>query len=173
MDYREFTTRINESPRPVVVDLWAPWCAPCRAMGPAFNTVSQKYAGQVDVLKINTDESPEVLKGLRVMGIPTVIGFANGKEVLRRTGVQSIEGLDVLFDAALHQRKNAILPPAPIDRLLRSGAGIALLALGWFNGPAWLLMGIGVVVLFSAFYDRCPLYRMIVPRLSTLLHRSR
>jgi thioredoxin len=173
MNNLEFQKFLTENSKPVIVDLWASWCAPCRAMEPAFKKISQKYIDQVDVLKINADESPEVLKALGVMGIPTVIGFANGKEILRRTGMQSTEALDILFDSTLHQRKPAIIPPAPIDRFVRSGAGIAFIVLGWFYGQSILLMGIGSVLLFSAFYDRCPIYRAIVPRLKTLFQRSK
>jgi thioredoxin 1 len=141
-------------------------------MEPAFKQASQKYNGQVDILKINADQSPEVLKALKVMGIPTVVGFAGGKEILRRTGMQSAEMLDILFDATLHQRKTDIIPPAPIDRLIRSGAGLAIMILGWFLGQSILLMGIGGVLLFSAFYDRCPIYRAIFTRLAALFRRS-
>jgi thioredoxin len=172
MKNSEFQKRLNEDPKPVIVDLWAPWCAPCRAMEPAFRQTSQKYIGQVDVLKINADESPEVLKALGVMGIPTVVGFAGGVEILRRTGIQSAEALDIIFDSTLHQRKPAIIPPAPIDRLIRSGVGLAGIALGWFSGQSILLMGIGGVLVFSAFYDRCPIYRAIIPRLATLFQHS-
>jgi len=173
MKLSEFQKRLIDNTKPVIVDLWAPWCVPCRAMGPAFKQTSQKYDGQIDVLKINADESPEVLKALGVIGIPTVVGFANGKEILRRTGMQSSEALDIMFDAILHQRKPAIIPPAPMDRLIRSGTGLALITLGWFSGQWMLLMGIGGVLLFSAFYDRCPIYRAIIPRLTSLFHRSR
>ena len=165
MTNEEFQKRLVENVKPIIVDLWAPWCAPCRAMEPAFKKNNQKYIDQVDVLKINADESPEVLKTLGVMGIPTVIGFAGGKEILRRTGMQSAEALDIIFDSTLHQRKPAIIPPAPIDRLIRSGAGLAFMVLGWFSGQSVLLMGIGGVLLFSAFYDRCPIYRSVVTRL--------
>ena len=173
MQNTEFQKRLDENPRPIIVDLWAPWCGPCRAMEPAFKQIRQKYIGQVDVLKINADESPEVLKAMAVMGIPTIIGFVGGKEILRRTGMQSAEALDILFDATLHQRKPAIIPPAPIDRLIRSGAGLALMTLGWFSGHFILLIGIGAVLLFSAFYDRCPIYKAIFPRLKALFQRAR
>ncbi len=166
MNTPEFQKLITENPRALIVDLWAPWCGPCRAMEPAFKQVSQKYAGQVDVVKINADESPDVLKSLGVMGIPTVIGFAAGKEILRRTGMQSAEALDLLFDAALNQRKPAIMPPAPIDRLTRSIGGLALIILGWVTWQSILIMAVGAVLLFSAFYDRCPIYRAVVPRIS-------
>jgi thioredoxin len=172
MNQNEFRNRLNENPRPVIVDLWAAWCVPCRRMEPAFKQVSQKYAGQVDVWKINADESPEILKALGVMGIPTVVGFAHGKEILRRTGIQSAEALGIIFEAALHERKPAIIPPAPIDRLLRSGAGLAFLALGWFFGQSIILMVIGGALIFSAVYDRCPIYRAIIPHVTALIHRS-
>lgn len=170
MNQIEFFNRLNETSKPIIVDLWAPRCAPCRAMEPAFKQTNQKYIDQVDVLKINADESPEVLKALGVMGIPAVVGFANGKEILRRTGMQAAETLDILFDSTLHRRKPAthaldagarVIPPAPIDRLIRTGAGLALMTLGWFYGPSVLLIGMGGVLLFSAFYGRCPIYRLL------------
>lgn len=172
MNLIDFEQRLITNPNPVIVDLWAPWCAPCRAMGPAFKQIEQKYDGQVDVIKINADESPEVLKKLRVMGIPTVIGFANGTEILRRTGLQSAEALDLIFNAALNQRKPDVIPPAPIDRVIRTVVGVALLAGGWFSNQSFVLLGLGVIVLFTAFYDRCPVYRAIIPRLKTLFKRS-
>lgn len=171
MNNVEFQQLLNNSTRPLIVDLWAPWCAPCRAMEPAFKQISQKYNGQVDVLKINADDSPEVLKALRVMGIPTVVGFADGKEILRRTGMQSPAALDIIFDSTLQRRKTAIIPPAPIDRWIRSGVGFALIGLGLFTDQSILLMGLGGVMLFSAIYDRCPVYRAVVPRLKALFQR--
>lgn len=172
MENTEFQKRLTDNPKPTIIDLLAPWCSPCRAMEPAFKQVSQKYVDQVDVLKINADESPEVLRALGVMGIPTVVDFTGGKEILRRSGMQSAVALEIIFDSTLHQRKPTIIPPAPIDRLLRTGSGLALIALGWFYGQSILLMGIGGVVIFSAFYDRCPIYRAIIPRLTTLFRRS-
>ncbi len=160
-----FFAKLKSNPRPVIVDLWAPWCAPCRAMEPAFKQVANQYDQQVDVWKINADESPEVVKALKVMGIPTTIGFAEGQEVIRKTGLQSVQSLDILFDATLHQRTGVILPPAPADRWIRSIAGLLLIILGWSFSHALILPAIGAVVLFSAFYDRCPIFRFIAPRI--------
>lgn len=142
-------------------------------MEPAFKQASAKFTGQVDVLKINADESPDVLKSLKVMSIPTVIGFANGKEIVRRTGMQSTAGLEATFDAALHQRKPLVMPPAPVDRLVRSVAGVAVIVTGWFVGRSVILMAIGAVLLFSAFYDRCPIYRAVTARIKTLFQHSK
>ena len=173
MNREDFFTKLRSAPLPVIVDLWAPWCGPCRAMEPAFKKISQKYTKQVDVLKINADESPDVLTALGVMGIPTVVAFTKDKEIMRRTGMQSASMLDMLFDAALNQRKPDIIPPAPIDRLLRTGVGLFLLLIGWYYGQSWLLMGIGIVLIFGAFYDRCPVYRMIASRLMALFQHIR
>ena len=173
MKNAEFQRRLRTNPRPIIVDLWAPWCKPCRAMEPAFKQASAKFTGQVDVLKINADESPDVLKSLKVMSIPTVIGFANGKEIVRRTGMQSTAGLEATFDAALHQRKPLVMPPAPVDRLVRSVAGVAVIVTGWFVGRSVILMAIGAVLLFSAFYDRCPIYKAVTARIKTLFQHSK
>lgn len=173
MKNSEFQRRIKENQKPVIIDLWAPWCAPCRAMEPAFKQTSQKYSGQVDVLKINADDSPEVLKALGVMGIPTVVSISNGKEIMRRTGMQSAQALDMIFDSALQGRKPSVIPPTPIARFIRTGAGLALMALGWLNGQSIPLMALGGVLLFSAFYDRCPVYNALVPRLTALFQRSK
>jgi thioredoxin len=165
MKNTELQNRIRKNPRPMIVDIWAPWCAPCRAMEPAFKQTSQKYSGQVDILKINADDSQEVLKALGVRSIPTLMAFAGEKLIMRRTGIQSAQELEMLFEAALNQRKPAIVPPAPIHRIIRTVGGLALIAFGWFTNQSYLLMGIGAVLLFSAVYDRCPIYRAIVPRL--------
>jgi len=173
MDRKDFYAKLSNAPRPVIVDLWAPWCGPCRAMEPAFKQASQKYSGQVDVLKINADESPDVLKALGVMGIPTVVAFAKDKEILRRTGMQSASMLEILFDAAVNQRRPDIIPPAPNDRILRTAAGMILLLMGLFAGGSWWLIGIGAVLVFSAFYDRCPIYRAIIPRVKAMFRQPR
>jgi len=161
----EFERKIKHNPRPVVVDLWAPWCSPCRAMAPAFKEISQKYAGKVDVIKINADESQDVLKSLNVMSIPTVIGFSGGNEVLRRSGLQTSGLLDFFFEATLNGEKPAVRPPAPATRIIRTILGTALLLVGWLRFDSIPLMILGGLVVFSGYYDRCPIMRALLPRL--------
>jgi thioredoxin len=86
MNSKVFFNKLKNNPRPVVVDLWAPWCGPCKAMEPAFKAAGEKFAGKVDVLKINADESPDVLKELGVRAIPTVISFAHGEAIVGGPG---------------------------------------------------------------------------------------
>lgn len=172
MKTEAFYTKLKANPRPVIVDLWAPWCAPCRVMEPTLKQVTQKYKGQVDVWKINADEAADLLRSLKVMGIPTTIGFAQGQEIIRKTGVQSVESMDILFDATLHQRSAVILPPAPADRWLRSIAGLLIIVLGWILWHSLIIAAIGGVVVFSAFYDRCPIFRAVAPRVLSLLKKS-
>lgn len=166
MNADKFNAKIKTNPRPVIIDLWAPWCAPCRAMEPAFQQISKKYENEVDVWKINADESAEVLKTLGVRGIPTIIGFSGGQEVIRKTGLQSAQSLDILFDATLHQRSGVVLPPAPAERWFRSIAGVVLILAGWLFSHSPVLIAIGAVVLFSGFYDRCPIFRFVAPRIA-------
>jgi thioredoxin 1 len=169
----EFQRKIKYNPRPIIVDLWAPWCSPCKAMAPGFKEVSQKYQGQVDVLKINVDESPEVMKELGVMSIPTVIGFAKGEEILRRTGMQTQGMLDFFFEATLSEKKPAIMPPAPAARIFRTLLGLTAAALGWFMWDSiWIVIAGGIIV-FSGFYDRCPIFRAIAPRIKSLFMTSK
>jgi thiol-disulfide isomerase/thioredoxin len=142
-------------------------------MDPAFKKVSSKYLGRVDVLKINADESSDVLKSLGVMSIPTVIAFAKGEEIVRRTGMQSESMLDVIFDAALNQRKPAVMPLAPAARIFRAIVGLGLVVTGWFAGRSIILFVLGGIFLFSAVYDRCPIYRAVVTKLKTLFSHTK
>lgn len=164
MDTDTFVKRLNDYHLPVIIDISAPWCGPCRQMEPLFKRLSKEYEGRVAVWKINADTEPELMKTLAVMGIPTLIGYAQGKRIFRKTGGQGEKSLRGLFEAVLG---NQTVPSGlrPLDRLLRLGSGIAVGLYGWLNGPNYLLLGIAFILAFSAIYDRCPLYRAVAPRL--------
>ena len=92
----DFDQMIGEAGVPVVVDFWAEWCGPCRAMAPALDEFAAQRAGEVLVLKLDTDANPKTTMRFNVRGIPTLIAFQSGKEHRRHTGLadgRTISGL--------------------------------------------------------------------------------
>ena len=91
---KSFDTAIN-SPN-VLVDFYAEWCGPCRAQAPVLEAFAERYEGRVKVAKLDVDQAPSVAQRLGIMSVPTLVAFREGKETVRRTGVQSSEGLAAL-----------------------------------------------------------------------------
>jgi len=82
-----------KSDTPVLVDFWAPWCGPCKIVGPIVEALSQEYQGKLKVGKLNVDENPQSAGNYGVMSIPTLILFKKGQPVKTMVGAQ---GKDVL-----------------------------------------------------------------------------
>lgn len=74
-----FDQEVIRSPLPVLVDFWAPWCAPCRAIAPIVDELAKEYAGKLKVAKVNVDHNPEAATRYGVRGIPTLLLFQNGE----------------------------------------------------------------------------------------------
>ncbi len=83
-----FAALISQSPLPVVVDFWAPWCGPCQMMAPEFAKAAAQAAGEAIFVKVNTDEQPEVAGQFRVQGIPAFALIRGGKLAAQTTGFQ-------------------------------------------------------------------------------------
>jgi thioredoxin 1 len=81
-----FEKAVLESETPVMVDFWAPWCAPCKMVAPILDKVAKEHAGKLIVAKVNTDENPEWAQKFEVRGIPTMLLISGGKVIHRQVG---------------------------------------------------------------------------------------
>jgi thioredoxin 1 len=82
----DFEAEVLQSPTVVLVDFWAPWCAPCRAVAPVVESVASQFAGRLKALKLNVDEEPAIASKFGILSIPTLALFYEGKEVDRIVG---------------------------------------------------------------------------------------
>ena len=82
-----FQKEVLDSPVPVLVDFWAPWCGPCRMLAPTIEELANEFNGKVKVGKLNTDESPETAGSFGISSIPTNLFFKNGQVVDRLVGL--------------------------------------------------------------------------------------
>jgi thioredoxin 2 len=97
----EFDSLISSSSIPVVVDFWAPWCGPCRMVAPEIAKVASRKAGQLLVVKVNTDEVTGVGDRLGIRSIPTMAVFKGGREVARTTGARPASDIEAFVANAL------------------------------------------------------------------------
>lgn len=84
-----FKKEALESPLPVLVDFWAPWCGPCKMIGPLVEELSKEYAGKVKIGKLNVDENAKIATHYGIMSIPTLIFLKDGKIMEQSVGILS------------------------------------------------------------------------------------
>ena len=95
----------ERSPVPVVVDLWAPWCGPCRVVGPVLEQLATEFAGRCKLVRVNVDDAPATSRRFDVRGVPTLVAMRDGHEVGRQVGAAPADQLrrwigTVVADAA-------------------------------------------------------------------------
>ncbi len=96
-----FEKAVLKSPLPVVVDFWAPWCAPCRLVAPLLDKIAKEYAGKLVVAKVNTDDSTKWAAHYGISGIPTMLFISGGQVVHQQVGALSFNQLKLIVDRFL------------------------------------------------------------------------
>ena len=93
-----FEKDVLQSTKPVLVDFWAEWCAPCRMIAPTIDAIAEQYSETAEVVKVNVDDNSGTAQRYGIKGIPTLILFSGGKEVERVVGATSKESISRMIE---------------------------------------------------------------------------
>lgn len=93
-----FAQDVLKAERPVVVDFWAPWCGPCRLIGPHLDRLAGEYGDRITVAKVNADHNPALAQEYGIRGIPTLLVFHQGQLIDQVIGYRGAQALNELFD---------------------------------------------------------------------------
>lgn len=105
-----FQSEVLEALTPVLVDFWAPWCGPCRALAPTIDELAREYDGRVKIAKLNVDEAPEIAEKFAVRSIPTIVVLRGGKVVKGLVGTTPKARLAAVLDDVLQGDRSAGAP---------------------------------------------------------------
>jgi thioredoxin len=147
MNNTEFNNILNAPGKPLVIEFWAAWCGPCRAMEPNLEKTADEFEGSVSLVRINVDDDVEIAQTMKIYAIPTMIAYKDGKELFRKTGSQSLDSLHSIFLSASNGTVEVKSAVSPMARFLR--------LINWF-----FILG-GALIAFWGVYDRCPIYNSI------------
>ena len=170
MNQKQFLEKAQSSQKPTVVDFWAPWCAPSRMTKPVLEKLAREYHDSVDFWPINSDDHQELLKELKIYGIPTVLLIQDGKIAGRFTGAQREDAYRKMFES-LASGETINVPVSPIDRFLRLGIGTATIIFA-LQSSIWWLLALGLIILFTGVYDCCPIWKAITGYIKNLKRTS-
>jgi thioredoxin 1 len=162
MNTQQLQQQLKSHTSPVVVDLWAPWCVPCRVTRPVLEALSDEFRGRVDFLFINADEHPDVVRELGISGIPTLLLTRSGEILQTVPGAQSTEQYRRMF-LALANSETPVPAMSSFHRTWRIIAG-TMVGFAGFHMDAWGLVVIGGLIAFLGVYDRCPVWQAITRR---------
>jgi thioredoxin 2 len=101
-----FAADVENSEVPVLVDMWAEWCGPCRFVAPVVDEIARETAGRLRVMKMNVDENPATASRFNIRGIPALLVFKNGREVERIVGAQPKSAILSRLQPVLHANSN-------------------------------------------------------------------
>ena len=174
-----FAVEVQERSRtlPVVVDFWAPWCGPCRVLGPIIEKVAEEHKGKVVLAKLNTDENPKISALFRIQGIPAVKAFRDAKVIAEFTGAYPEPQVRAFFDKVIGSPPIRVTQDA--DDHLRTGnleaaeAGYRAILQKQPSNPdaivglATILLGRGETAAAEELLERAPTDR----RAKTMKHR--
>lgn len=91
---------LTNSDTPVLIDFWAPWCGPCRAMMPILDDLKADLGDRVRIVKIDVDKNTDLATQMKVMGVPTLMVYKNGQQIWQQAGVQTKEALKKVIESA-------------------------------------------------------------------------
>lgn len=95
----DFDAEVLNAKETVLVDFWAPWCGPCRMIGPVIEELASEYEGKAKICKVNVDEAPELARRYKVVSIPCVMVFKDGQDVERLVGARGKEDYEKALEA--------------------------------------------------------------------------
>ncbi len=101
VDEQGFGRHVANSDIPLLIDVWAPWCGPCRTMAPMFERAAKELEPDVRLLKLNADKAPDVSSRLRITGIPTLLLLRGGREISRSSGAMDARSIVAWTSAGL------------------------------------------------------------------------